>query len=344
MNDFTEVRADAAAAIPPALTPEALNNLLKITAPIGSVTVKGIAAEVLYWKKPGETHASKIYGRLGGLGEASIRFELQPYASVCDGDAVVLHGALRIKPLEAFRTTLEVILVGDVAGNWSPSEASQVGGQAKAALAPLLRQQPRMTLESAIATYGVDAVAFLVTGTAWQDLTNAARDSSEIGNCRQIKTNFMQPGQFLEDLSKVCRDTTIKVLVIARGGGEGLAAIGNSHEVATALLASGRVFYTALGHDKDVLLLDKHADQAFATPSVLGQALIEAKRAILERVNLTKRVQVLTQSVESLSRQNAELSATSREQNAPAETIPSKRYLVWGLLGIMIFLIGRCSG
>lgn len=65
MNDFTEVRADAAA-IPPALTPEALNNLLKITAPIGSVTVKGIAAEVLYWKKPGQTHASKIYGRLGG--------------------------------------------------------------------------------------------------------------------------------------------------------------------------------------------------------------------------------------------------------------------------------------
>lgn len=344
MNDFTEVRADAVATIPPALTPDALNSLLKITAPTGPVTVKGIATEVHYWKKSGEIHASKIYGRLGGMGEATIRFELPPYASVCDGDAVVLHGTLRIKSLDAFRTTHEVILVGDVAGNWSPSQASQFGGPAKAALAPLVRQQPRMTLERAIATHGLNAVAFLVTGTAWQDLTNAARDSSEIANCRQVTTNFMQPSQFLEDLSKVCRDPSIKVLVIARGGGESLTAIGNSHEVATVLLASGRVFYTALGHDKDVLLLDKHADQAFATPSVLGQALIEAKRAIMDRVTLTKRVQVLTQSVESLTRQNAELSATSRVQNAPAESFPSKRYLVWGLLGIMIFLIGRCSG
>lgn len=344
MNDLTEVPRDTVCTASPALTPESLSNLLKITAPTGSVTVKGIASEVHYWCKPGETRASKIYGRLGGLGEASIRFELQPYANLCDGDAVVLHGALRIKPFGAFRTTHEVILVGDVADDWSPGDAAQFHGQATAALAPLVRQQPRMTLESAIARHGLNAVAFLVTGTAWQDLTNAAKDVSQLSQCRPVTTNFVQPGQFLQDLSQVCRDPAIKVLVIARGGGESLAAIGDSHEVATALLASGRAFYTALGHDKDVLLLDKHADQAFATPSVLGQGLAEAKRTNEEKIALAKRVQFLTQSVENLTRQNAELSAAPTVQSAPAGTVASKRYLTWGLLGLVVFLIGRCSG
>lgn len=243
MNDVTEVRPAVAPTILPALTPESLSNLLKITAPTGSVTVKGIASEVHYWKKPGETRASKIY--------------------------------------EAFRTIHEVILVGDMVGNWSQSDASQTGGQVKGALAPLVRQQPRMTVEAAVAKHGLGAMAFLATGTAWQGLTNTAADTPEIGNCKHVETNFMQPSRFIEGLLEVCRDPAIKVLVVTRGGGGGLAAIGDSHKVAAALLSSGRVFYTALGHDKDVLLLDKYADQAFATPSALGQSLAKPSAWLL---------------------------------------------------------------
>ncbi|WP_369991596.1 exodeoxyribonuclease VII large subunit [Pseudomonas xanthosomatis] len=344
MNDLSNLPRDTVSTLQPVLTPESLNNLLKLTAPTDAITVKGIALEVQYWKKPGETTASKIYGRLGGLGEASIRFELQPYASIKVDDAVVLHGALRIKPFEAFRTTHEVVLVGDVAGSWTPCDASQEGEHSRAALAPLVRQQPRATLESTFARNGLQSVAFLVNATAWQDLGSAAKDLQGIGNCRQVTTNFMQPGRFLADLAKVCSDPTIKVLVIARGGGEGLATIGNSHEVASALLASGRVFYTALGHDKDVLLLDKHADQAFATPSVFGQALLEAHRTIREQASLTRRVQFLTQNVESLTRQNAELSAAPKVQVTPTTSPSNTRYLTWGLLLLVVFVLGRCTG
>lgn len=183
----------------------------------------------------------------------------------------------------------------------------------------------------------------------------------------------MQPSRFIEDLLEVCRDPAIKVLVVTRGGGGGLAAIGDSHEVAAALLSSGRVFYTALGHDKDVLLLDKYADQAFATPSALGQSLAEAKRVVVERTTLVERLQFLSHRVEHLTHENAMLSATLRAQNdpggetthylkleheqAPSYTAhrhapdipppsitPAKRYLLWALLGIIFFLVGRCSG
>lgn len=74
--------------------------------------------------------------------------------------------------------------MGDMVGNWSPSDTSQTGGQVKGALAPLVRQQPRMTVEAAVAKHGLGAMAFLATGTAWQDLINTAADTPEIGNCR----------------------------------------------------------------------------------------------------------------------------------------------------------------
>lgn len=371
MNDATEVISDAVPTTYPALTPESLNSLLKIAAPTGSVTVKGIATEVHYWKRSGDTRASKIYGRLGGLGDASIRFELQPYASIRENEPVVLHGALRIKPFEAFRTTHEVILVGDIVGNWMPYDESQEGGQAKETAAPLVRKQPRMTLEAAVARHGPGAMAFLSTSTAWQDLTNAGSAMPALANCQHVETNFMQSDRFIEDLLKVCRDPAIKVLVIARGGGSGLSVIGDSYEVATAILASGRAFYTALGHDKDVLLLDKHADQAFATPSVLGQTLAETIRTVAEREALVEEVRTLTESADTLNRENTQLKVQVATQSERArETMvyavqeetpdyaaarhapdtssqsgrPANRYALWVLLTVLVFLVGRCSG
>lgn len=371
MNNVTEMSSDAVPIATPALTSESLNNLLKITAPTGSVTVKGIATEVHYWKKPGGIRASKIYGRLGGLGDASIRFELQPYVSIQNNEPVILHGTLRIKPSEALRTTHEVILVGDKVGNWLPEDASQDDGRTKEALAPLERQQPRLTLEAAVARHGTSAVAFLTTDTAWQDLTNAASAVPAIVNCRHVVTNFMKPGCFIEDLLEVCRDPAIKVLVISRGGGGGLTAIGDSYEVAAALLASGRAFYTALGHDKDVLLLDKHADQAFATPSVLGQTLADAIRTVTEWEALVERVRTLSENADILTRENAQLREQLAMQSghargkteyavregelhyangrhapdtSPQPGRPTNRYVLWALLVIVVFLVGRCSG
>lgn len=370
MNDAIGVLSDSLPMTTPPLTPESLNSLLKIAAPTGSVTVKGIASEVHYWKRKGDTRASRIYGRLSGLGDASIRFELQPYARIRDNECVVLHGALRLKPSEGFRTTHEVILVGDILGNWIPHDELQESGQRKEAAVPLVRRQPRMTLESVVARYGTDAIAFLATNTAWQDLTNAASAMLTLSNCRHVETSFMQCDRFIEDLRNVCGDPAIKVLVIARGGGPSLSVIGDSHEVASEILASGRAFYTALGHDKDVQLLDKHADQAFATPSVLGQTLAETIRTVAERDALVENVRMLSEFTDTLNRENIQLKSQLTSQSAlvsgataytvreetsvynASQHVPdvsskpgrtNHRYALWALLIAIVFLVGRCS-
>lgn len=342
------------------LTPDALIGALSISAPSGPVTVRGIAAEVKPWTKAGDSKVTRIYGRLV-LGDASIRFELQPYASIQDDAPVVLHGTLRIKKIDVFRATHEVILVGDVVGTWVP----QVPTPATQAV-PLIRQQPRISLEAAIAKHGLEAVAILATGTAWNDLTTAANPLPVFERCRRVETNFMKPEQFLKDLAEVCWDPAIQVLVIARGGGGGLEIIGDSPEVAAALLASRRPFYTALGHDDNVMLLDKHADRAFSTPSILGQMLAETARSLTERQGLEERLNqsgqenaALKEQLRQANEKLAQVQSQVRELPAPYDTarrtssVPPlstqeptanlRRYVIWGLLFLVVFAIGRCS-
>ncbi|HBP6126777.1 TPA: hypothetical protein NQO09_002906 [Pseudomonas aeruginosa] len=365
MNEIVEASNDLDSQA--ALTPDALTGLLRLAAPEGAVTVKGFATDVRYWSKPGDNKVTRVYGRLA-LGESSIRFELQPHADVQENMPVLLHGALRIKPAEAYRTTHEVLLVGDVIGRWLPhTPVAQ-----EEALAPLVRLQPRLSLEQAIDRHGLEAIAFLATGTAWGDLTTAASAVPAIARCRHVETNFMQPERFIEDVIEVCRDPGIKILMIARGGGAGLELIGDAHSVTAALLASERAFYTALGHERNTLLLDKHADQPFPTPSILGQQLAAAVRATQERRALAERLRAMNEQIRELTLErdglkaslNAvqqrdlgpsavheqgsvyQVSSTSEPTRSPSrQASPSNyRYTLLGLTLFIVFLLGRCSG
>ena len=250
-----------------ALTPQALAGLLKISVPAGAVTVKGIATEVRPW--PNDGKVLRIYGRLA-LGGASVRFELHPHVKIKDDMPVVLHGTLRVKQSDAYRATHELSLVGDVAGGWFPHEPV-----IDTPSTPLVRTRPRMPLEVAVRTHGLASMGFMVTQTGWQDLRQAAFSVPAVANCRSVLTNFMQPERFLADFRALCEDPSIQIVTVVRGGGVGLEVIGDSRAVAEALLSCGRPFYTALGHDADVMLLDKHADQLFSTPSMMGQALVD---------------------------------------------------------------------
>lgn len=198
----------------------------------------------------------RLYGRLA-LGDASIRFELPGLTVLQDEAAVVLHGTLRIKPIRQGRASHEVILVGDVVSEWKP--LTPATGQP----VPLpARTHPRMSLEMFIAEHGFQSIAFLATPTAWQDLSQGASMLTFLQNCRRQNANFMKAEQFEKDLLELFANPNVKAVVITRGGGEGLDIIGDSRQMAFILLASNRPFYTALGHDKDVSLLDKFADQS----------------------------------------------------------------------------------
>ncbi|HIH2751407.1 hypothetical protein L3V59_36235 [Burkholderia aenigmatica] len=283
------------------------------------------------------------------LGDASIRFELPAQTVLHDDAHVVLHGTLRIRSAPTFRTTHEVMLVGDVIGTWVPAvAATDVAG------APLERKAPRMSLEAVVAAHGLEAIGFLTSQTAWRDLTQAASMLPALSHCRRVEPNFMKPAQFVDALKAMLGSgPTLKALVVARGGGEGLAAVGDSPAVASALLESGLPFFTALGHDRDVLLLDKHADGSYATPSIFGQGLVDAMRTQAEKAAQARRESELQAKLDHATRETAglrqrldETSGQASRRSVPAASSPLSGRVMLGLVllaSLAVFLLGRCS-
>ena len=65
------------------------------------------------------------------------------------------------------------------------------------------------------------------------------------------------------------------LILIARGGGSAseIAIAANSPKVVREVLDAGVPYYSAIGHEIDVSLLDKFADESFHTPTDVSHRL-----------------------------------------------------------------------
>ncbi|GEO11558.1 hypothetical protein SAE01_40540 [Segetibacter aerophilus] len=75
--------------------------------------------------------------------------------------------------------------------------------------------------------------------------------------------------------------------MLARGGGDNLE-IFDKTVIAKASLRLASFFVTAIGHAKDVPLLQKIADKAFITPTALGQYLKDVYNNTKEQLENSK--------------------------------------------------------
>ncbi|SFT72866.1 hypothetical protein [Paraburkholderia aspalathi] len=312
-----------------ALTPEALIRLLRVAGPSGAVTVKGVVTRVTYW--PSDEAPKHCYGVLT-LGAASIKFRIPPEAGVRLDEPVVLHGTLEIAPTNEGKATHEVKLVGDVLGTWLPRKPEGHDG-------PLpVREAPPRSLGDFIAQqHDVARLGFLVTETAWNDLLMTSQ-LNDLRQCPQRRTNFTRADIFIGDLKSLCETEGVYGIVVARGGGDALDTIGGSLPVLKALIGTGLPFYVAMGHANDMLLVDKYADQTFATPSSLGHALAVACHALEERRALDLQHRQLAQRNKQLEQDAVALREKIAGQVAPVPV--AKNTLGWRdvLIGVLLLL------
>ncbi|MEA9794535.1 hypothetical protein VDG07_04055 [Xanthomonas campestris pv. raphani] len=98
-----------------------------------------------------------------------------------------------------------------------------------------------------------------------------------------------------------------------------METIGDSRNVTRALIETGLPFYVALGHANDVLLLDKHADDVFLTPSDFGHRLRDCLDAAQEaedaRAEASDAEDKLIQLSTKLDRRESELDENRRHLN-----------------------------
>lgn len=263
------------------LTPEALSERLIITAPPGNVAVQGIAQNIWPWPKEGPPR--RIYGRLV-LGDFSIRFSTPPEAAPQENEAVIINGVLSVNSARSesdWRATHEVILKGHVVGTWTPRLSQEE-------FTAIPQRDERLPLQSWADACTLNEMVILCTGTAERDINTSLLRGEIRGRPRFESMSFASETTFLNKLNQLIEEKSVGGFVIARGGGAGVEDIGNSRMIAKALTLSGIPFYTAIGHDTDVVLLDKFADEVFHTPSGFGAAWVQlskerAKKAAQQR-------------------------------------------------------------
>lgn len=160
-------------------------------------------------------------------------------------------------------------------GTWSQAEADRPALQ----LAP---RPDRFPLESFLELHDVATLAVLVSGKAEADLLQALTEAGIARRPRIIRVRFDDEGAVIAAIRQAAADG-VHGLALARGGGAGLELIADSPRVVAALTAVGLPFYSAQGHGDDVFLIDKYADESFATPSVLGLAIARAEAKVAGR-------------------------------------------------------------
>jgi exodeoxyribonuclease VII large subunit len=278
-----------------ALTPDALEAMIRIAAPTGPVLVQGIANSVRPWPKDSPLW---VYGQLE-LGGAAIAFKSSIETAPRKGEAVVMCGKLMVESIRpeqrTGRGTHSVLLIGGVVGQWTPRND-------QAPLPELPDRIERVPLADTIHTHGVSSIAVLATGTAWTDIVNQLAEERIAARPRLIKANFGSASGLLADLRKLKDRDDLKAVAITRGGGQGQDAIGGSHEIIAFLHGLGVPFYSALGHAKDLFLLDKYADQCFTTPTALGATIARSVRAIQSGKDQDRKL-------ENVEQENAKLRA-----------------------------------
>lgn len=336
----------------PALTPDALTALLKIQAPAGPVTLKGIATQVQAFPKDGPPKA--YYGRLA-LGGASVRFHVDPESPPAVGEHCLIHGVLTIKATDPvggdkkeWRATHELMLRGSVVGRWQPMPAASARNGAALALR---RESGRLPLSAWVEENDLQSLLIIASDEGKPDLWQGLGARRQGLPLRFASGRFGDAPSFLECLDRIDW-SGVEGVAIVRGGGGGLDEVGNAPEVVQAFLDRGVTFYSAVGHTNSVCLLDKFADQAFAVPHAFGTALAEALNDLEANRHREDRWKHDRAEVQRL--QAAEAARAATPPSVPAPLVPQHQPLAVRLtpraIGaallvlFVVFLWGRYGG
>ena len=235
----------------PWITVEQLIPLVRLEHPGTLLRVAGRVTEANLWN-------CYCYGFLESDNGDRIKFRVSEHEQPDIDELVIIIGSLKTN------RKLHLELHGRIEGPWIVPE--------KRILIPE-RPRPQLLLEDFIEQNGFYSLGFLISKTGWDDICTSS-GISEIIDSPKIITNFSNEKQLIED-GKRLLSQNVQGIVIARGGGEGLAKIGNSRLVTRFFVTSSVRFYTAMGHANDSLIIEKNADEAFRTPSDFGHRLLK---------------------------------------------------------------------
>ena len=259
------------------------------------------------------------YGCLESENGESIKFRVSQHEKPDIDELVTIVGSLRSSK------NCHQELHGRIEGRWIGAE--------KRIFIPE-HHKPQLLLNDFIKQAGLNSLGFLVSQTAWNDIYTSS-GIEEINDCSRIVTSFSNEEQLINDC-KCLLSQGVQAVVIARGGGASLGKIGNSRLVISFFVEKSVRFYTAMGHAQDLLLIEKHADEVFRTPSDFGHRLSKIigirEEELAIRTGLMHLKQQVNKDAIALKEQEIALQESSKK-------IASLKYFSLFVVLICIFLI-----
>lgn len=121
------------------------------------------------------------------------------------------------------------------------------------------------------------------SGIIDSDITHQMKDATGFYDLRFNRVNLSNE----YELTSAMKNSKADIVVVSRGGGDRLE-IFDYVPIAEAALEIQKPFVTAIGHAKDILLLQRIADKGFITPTAFGQYLNEMYNLTIEEKSKSK--------------------------------------------------------
>lgn len=218
----------------------------------------------------------KIFGDIEHAG-SYLQFEVSNTTELVEGTEITLAGVLNFKKsAQGGRLTLSGSIIDesvDLSSCYSPIYEPSM----RLPLTSWLRQS---------LSRGTPKIAVLCSDTAEGDIeaefANAASTNAVMLHFRKVP--FQNVERFCEDVRNAYDTRRPDALVVARGGGDAqrIATVSDNYEAVRVLRSFGLPVFTAIGHAKNMILMDKYADDAFATPTVFATRLAQGSKIDVE--------------------------------------------------------------
>lgn len=147
------------------------------------------------------------------------------------------------------------------------------------------------------------------------DIKDQLKDGAGFYDIEFVRISLGSEHALIDEMQKAKCD----ILVVARGGGEGMELF-NNPAIASSSLYVRPLFVTAIGHSQDTPLLQKVADKSFITPTAFGQYLNDLYNNAIEEKSRSKAgiVQEVTAQLKVLydkDKENLNTAFTNKENH-----------------------------
>ncbi|CAH7408767.1 hypothetical protein VCHA53O466_50227 [Vibrio chagasii] len=237
-------------------------------------------------------------------GSHQIQCKCPKHSSPSKGELIVFSGQVSVTPSK-FHEGLSVTINGRPSGIWAPY-VTEAPHQTE------IEKSSWLKMDRLIHSRNMDEVVIVGTETAMIDIQSQL--DSSINPPEFCRVSMSDKTKILDAVTELSLKND--AILLARGGDDKTLDIWDDHKFINQLINLDARIYVALGHSHKSPLINQYADEAFPTPTAMGQSLNQIITNDLEAIALKEKVSSICKDVQTKKQSNDALQVNLAQVNA----------------------------